>query len=303
MSFVPIQRTFMTWSAALLVAALAWLAAPAAARAEAADNGITAPAADAVLQGTVDVMGVATHPAFRKWQLDILTNGDPEQAHFLAVSESQATEPGLLMPLDTRLFPDGRHLLRLRVVHSNLNYIEYFTPIAIANGGELPPEMTDGTEEMVEEIAAVEGVQEMADAAGPLLIDPALPLPAAPPAGSPTEGRWVEVDLSDQTVTAWDGDQVFMHTLVSTGKASTPTVTGRFKVRVKLPETRMTGPDYDTPDVPWTMYYYRGYALHGAYWHNNFGTPVSHGCVNLPVDKAQALFEWADVGMEVIVHE
>lgn len=293
-----IRKSLRNWSAALLLAALAWLATSAPAHADAVENGITAPAADAVVQGVVDVMGVANHPAFRKWQLDILTNGDPEQAHFLAVSEAQVTEPGLLMPFDTRLFPDGRHLLRLRVVHSNLNYIEYFTPIAIANGGELPPEAEDVTEE-----TAVEGVQEMADVTGPLLIDPALPLPAAPPAGAPTEGRWVEVDLSDQTVTAWDGDQVFMHTLVSTGKASTPTVTGRFKVRVKLPETRMVGPDYDTPDVPWTMYYYRGYALHGAYWHNNFGTPVSHGCVNLPVDKAQALFDWASVGMEVIVHE
>jgi lipoprotein-anchoring transpeptidase ErfK/SrfK len=51
------------------------------------------------------------------------------------------------------------------------------------------------------------------------------------------------------------------------------------------------------------MYFFRGYAIHGAYWHNNFGTPVSHGCVNMRVEEAKALYEWASVGMEVVVHE
>jgi lipoprotein-anchoring transpeptidase ErfK/SrfK len=63
----------------------------------------------------------------------------------------------------------------------------------------------------------------------------------------------------------------------------------------------MTGADYDTPDVPWTMYYSGGFAIHGAYWHNNFGTPVSHGCVNLRVPEAKALYEWAPMGTEVVV--
>jgi lipoprotein-anchoring transpeptidase ErfK/SrfK len=64
----------------------------------------------------------------------------------------------------------------------------------------------------------------------------------------------------------------------------------------------MQGPGYDVPDVPFTMYYYRGYAIHGAYWHNNFGTPVSHGCTNVAVNHAEWLFDWADVGTPVVVH-
>lgn len=65
----------------------------------------------------------------------------------------------------------------------------------------------------------------------------------------------------------------------------------------------MRGADYDVPNVPYTMYYHRGYALHGAYWHRKFGTPVSHGCVNLAVNHAKWLFNWAGVGTSVIVHK
>ena len=63
----------------------------------------------------------------------------------------------------------------------------------------------------------------------------------------------------------------------------------------------MRGPGYDTPDVPWTMYYSGSFAIHGAYWHDNFGTPVSHGCVNLRVPEAQALYDWSSVGTRVVV--
>ena len=66
---------------------------------------------------------------------------------------------------------------------------------------------------------------------------------------------------------------------------------------------RMTGNDYDVPNVPNVLYFDRGYALHGAYWHNNFGTPMSHGCVNLPLGNAQWLFNWAQIGTPVIIHQ
>jgi lipoprotein-anchoring transpeptidase ErfK/SrfK len=55
----------------------------------------------------------------------------------------------------------------------------------------------------------------------------------------------------------------------------------------------MTGPGYSLPDVPYTMYFYQGYALHGTYWHDNFGQPMSRGCVNLSIDNSKKLFEWA----------
>ncbi|MBD1872991.1 L,D-transpeptidase [Nodosilinea sp. FACHB-131] len=113
--------------------------------------------------------------------------------------------------------------------------------------------------------------------------------------------RWFQIDLSSQRLTAWEGDTPVYAVIVSTGKRSTPTVTGVFEVQSMHRTTRMRGADYDVPDVPWTMYFYRGYAIHGAYWHHNFGTPVSHGCVNVAVDHAQWLYNWADLGTPVVV--
>lgn len=122
-------------------------------------------------------------------------------------------------------------------------------------------------------------------------------------AGAPTGGnRWIDVNLSNQMLTAWQGDQVVMQTNVSSGVAVFPTVTGRFTIGNKYTSQRMTGPGYDIPDVPWVMYFYSGYAIHGAYWHNNFGVPMSHGCVNMRVGESQMLFNWAPAGTEVYVH-
>ncbi len=114
--------------------------------------------------------------------------------------------------------------------------------------------------------------------------------------------RWIEVNLSTQRLIAWEGKKPVHAVIVSTGKASTPTRTGVYAVETKLRSTRMQGDDYDVPDVPFTMYYSGGYAIHGAYWHNSFGTPVSHGCVNVAVDHAEWLFSWASVGTPVVVH-
>jgi len=105
--------------------------------------------------------------------------------------------------------------------------------------------------------------------------------------------KWIEVDLSAQSVTAWEGATPVMHFIVSTGLPGTPTVVGEFHIYQKLVATRMIGPGYDLPNVPHTMYFYSGYALHGAYWHNNFGHPMSHGCVNLALPDAEKLFYWA----------
>ena len=123
------------------------------------------------------------------------------------------------------------------------------------------------------------------------------------PAAAPADGyRWIEVNLSNQTLTAWQGDVAVMYTNISSGLGGTPTVTGRFAINTKLSAQRMTGPGYDLPNVPWVMYFYGGYALHGAYWHNNFGSPMSHGCVNMRPGEAQILYNWASVGTEVYVH-
>lgn len=114
--------------------------------------------------------------------------------------------------------------------------------------------------------------------------------------------RWIDVDLTNQAVYAYEGDVVVNSFIVSTGTWLTPTVTGQYHIYVKYRSAKMSGPGYYLPNVPYIMYFYKGYGLHGTYWHNNFGTPMSHGCVNLRTDEAAWLYEWASVGTLVNVH-
>jgi hypothetical protein len=118
------------------------------------------------------------------------------------------------------------------------------------------------------------------------------------------------VDRGDQTLRAVDGDMVFLETDISTGLELTPTPRGTFTVFQKTPTRYMQGPlpyltdqsYYDVPGVPWNLYFTeQGAVIHGAYWHNSFGTPYSHGCVNLKPDEAKKLYEWASLGTQVIV--
>jgi len=129
--------------------------------------------------------------------------------------------------------------------------------------------------------------------------------PTAPPPGvvaGGNGGRWIDVNLSTQSVYAYEGDTVVNSFVVSTGTWLTPTVTGKYKIWVKFKSTSMSGPGYFLPNVPYVMYFYKGYGLHGTYWHNNFGTPMSHGCVNLRTTDAEWLYNWASVGTVVNVH-
>ena len=114
--------------------------------------------------------------------------------------------------------------------------------------------------------------------------------------------RWIDVDLTNQRVYAYEGDVVVNSFIVSTGTWLTPTVTGSYKIYVKYRSASMSGPGYYLPDVPYIMYFYGDYGLHGTYWHNNFGTPMSHGCVNLRTEEAAWLYSWASVGTVVNVH-
>jgi len=118
----------------------------------------------------------------------------------------------------------------------------------------------------------------------------------------PTGQKRLVVDLSDQTLTAWQGESIALYTKISSGTWETPTITGYYKIDRKYPSQRMTGPGYDIPDVPYVMYFWEGYAFHGAYWHNNFGTPMSHGCVHLQPGEAEWLYQWAERGTDVYVN-
>lgn len=127
----------------------------------------------------------------------------------------------------------------------------------------------------------------------------------APPASSGGSGgvHWFDVDLSDQRMYAYEGDTLARTFIVSTGTWQTPTVTGKFKVWIKLRSAPMSGPGYYLPDVPYIMYFYGDYGIHGTYWHNNFGVPMSHGCVNLSIPDAEWAYNFASVGTVVNVHD
>ena len=86
--------------------------------------------------------------------------------------------------------------------------------------------------------------------------------------------HWIDVNLTQQMVYAYSGNTVMNSFLVSTGTWQYPTVTGQYHIYVKLRYTDMSGPDYYLPNVPFTMYFYQSYGLHGTYWHHNFGTPM-----------------------------
>lgn len=128
--------------------------------------------------------------------------------------------------------------------------------------------------------------------------------PARKVLGESTGTKVIKVDLTNQHLYAYEGDQVVMDFPVSTGKWH-HTPTGTFSIWVKLRYTRMSGGSgadyYNLPNVPYTMFYYNsevpksdGYSIHGAYWHNNFGHPMSHGCVNMRIADAGQLFAWAN---------
>ena len=116
------------------------------------------------------------------------------------------------------------------------------------------------------------------------------------------DGRWIDVNLSEQQIYAYEGDVLVNSFIVSTGVYGTPTITGEFHIYVKVPMQDMSGPGYYLPDVPWVMFFHDDYGFHGTYWHNNFGTPMSRGCVNLRTEDAEWLYHWASVGTSVIVH-
>lgn len=135
----------------------------------------------------------------------------------------------------------------------------------------------------------------------PTLTPTPLPLPRRPDIVADDE-RWIEVNLSLQQAYAWVGSQFVRGFIVSTGTARHPTVTGVYRIYVKYRYANMSGPGYFLRDVPYVMYFYKGYGLHGTYWHNNFGTPMSHGCVNFRTEDAAWLFDWVEVGTVVAIH-
>lgn len=115
----------------------------------------------------------------------------------------------------------------------------------------------------------------------------------------PKGQRWIHIQLSEQTLVAYEGDVPLFATLISSGKDEHKTPTGIFQIQSKHISATMddnTTPEstYSIEDVPWTMYFHGNFALHGAFWHNSFGLVRSHGCVNLSPIDARWLFQWTE---------
>lgn len=130
----------------------------------------------------------------------------------------------------------------------------------------------------------------------------------------PTAVKRIYIDLTDQTLSAFEGDELFMKTFISSGRwGRTPT--GTFTIWTFLRSTTMSGGEgadyYNLPNVPYVMFFSnneiaasRGFGIHGTYWHNNFGHPMSHGCINMKTADVKKLYEWAKpqgIGTEVII--
>lgn len=140
------------------------------------------------------------------------------------------------------------------------------------------------------------------------IIDEAAPAPKSGVANPASAGKWIDVNLTTQSIAAYEGTHAVRSALVSTGVARTPTPVGQYKIYVKYKSQTMSGGSkasndyYYLPNVPNVMYFYEAYALHGTYWHRNFGQPMSRGCVNLSLADAEWFFNWAEIGTPVITH-
>jgi len=139
-------------------------------------------------------------------------------------------------------------------------------------------------------------------------IKTALVYPNPTPPQGVTNGRWIEINLYEQTMSVYQGNRLVFATLVSSGIPGWWTRPGLFQIYEKLDSTPMSGAFeadrsdyYYLEDVPWTMYFDQARALHGAYWHNYFGYEQSHGCVNLSPADSHWLYLWANVGDYVYV--
>jgi len=132
-------------------------------------------------------------------------------------------------------------------------------------------------------------------------LDPARRMPAWGKNGE----KWIDVNVTKQTLVLFEGIKAVYATLVSTGEAglkdaenSTATQRGIFRIHTKYVTATMdsdeVGEEFELRDVPYVQYFEKGYALHGAYWHDRFGVPKSHGCINLAPEDARRIFFWTE---------
>lgn len=107
--------------------------------------------------------------------------------------------------------------------------------------------------------------------------------------------KWLQIDIPNQLLTCFEGSQPVFGTPIASGTYRTPTPLGEFRILYKRHTRRMMGSDYDLAGVPFPTYFTRsGVAIHGTYWHNDYGRRYSHGCLNVPSRAAQWIFRWVE---------
>jgi lipoprotein-anchoring transpeptidase ErfK/SrfK len=153
---------------------------------------------------------------------------------------------------------------------------------------------------VVDEVLTVDGVEYVSGEPGAVKRDEVrLARKSKRPSRVPAGAKWIHVDLSEQTLVAYEGDKPVYATVISSGKEGYEPPTGLFEVQQKYISTTMNATDpidgfYEVEEVPWTLYYHGGYALHGAYWHTDFGKVRSHGCTNIAPVDARWLYYWSE---------
>lgn len=113
----------------------------------------------------------------------------------------------------------------------------------------------------------------------------------------------IEVDLSEQKLKYFYGEYGEQGNFrISSGLKRTPTPVGTFYIEKKKPSVNYSGKGYNYPNTKWNLQFMPRYYIHGAYWHNNFGQPMSHGCVNVDYENMEKLYDFTDEGIEVTIH-
>ena len=208
--------------------------------------------------------------------------------------------PAFGYPLSETVDEGGRsvqYFERAKLVYYPEDLAPFFQGMQSANGFDLDTLFQVQLSDLGRQIALQRGLNTAAASQlpGTLTWDPAI------------WERRIEVNLSEQWLSAYEGDLLVFRAPVATGRDGFNTPVGEYAIYTKYDMQTMTGclggECWNVPNIPWVQYVVGGVALHGTYWHNNHGTGVrpSHGCINLRIEDAQWLYEWADVGTRVII--
>lgn len=203
-------------------------------------------------------------------------------------------------PLSEVVDENGRNVQyfeRAKLVYYPEDLAPFFQGMQAANGFDLDTLFEVQSSDLGRQLAQLRGmnIAPVAQLPGTLTWDPAI------------WERRIEISLSEQWLSAYEGDLLVFRAPVATGRDGFNTPVGDYAIYSKYDMQTMTGcmggECWNVPNIPWVQYVVGGVALHGTYWHNNHGTGVrpSHGCINLRIEDAQWLYEWADVGTRVVI--